>query len=32
MERWAEKVADQHGYTDVAHTLELFGTCSHCAR
>lgn len=32
MERWAEKVADQHGYTDVAHTLELFGTCANCAR
>jgi Fur family ferric uptake transcriptional regulator len=32
MERWTEKVADQHGYTDVAHTLELFGTCSTCAR
>ncbi|MDG4820505.1 transcriptional repressor [Asanoa sp. WMMD1127] len=32
MERWTEKVADQHGYTDVAHTLEIFGTCSACAR
>ena len=27
VERWATKVAAQHGFTDVTHTLEIFGTC-----
>jgi Fur family ferric uptake transcriptional regulator len=31
VETWAEKVAAQHGYRDVSHTLEIFGTCSACA-
>jgi len=31
VERWAEQVATQHGYVDLSHTLEIFGTCSHCA-
>ncbi len=30
VERWADKVAAEHGYTDVSHTLEIFGTCSDC--
>jgi Fur family ferric uptake transcriptional regulator len=30
VETWAEKVAAQHGYADVSHTLEIFGTCPHC--
>ncbi len=25
-------LAATHGYTDVTHTLELFGTCTRCAR
>jgi len=32
VERWAESVAEEHGYHDVEHTLELFGTCADCAR
>ncbi len=32
VERWASAVADEHGFVDVSHTLELFGTCGHCAR
>src|SRR5579884_4331368 len=28
VERWAESVAAEHGYVDVAHTLEIFGTCA----
>lgn len=28
VERWAERVAAEHGFTDVSHTLEIFGTCS----
>ena len=31
VERWADHVADEHGFTDVAHTLEIFGTCRSCA-
>jgi Fur family ferric uptake transcriptional regulator len=31
VERWADKVAAEHGYTDVSHTLEIFGTCAQCA-
>jgi Fur family ferric uptake transcriptional regulator len=27
VERWAERVAGEHGFTDVSHTLEIFGTC-----
>ena len=30
VERWAATVAEQHGYTDVDHTLEVFGVCSNC--
>lgn len=31
VERWAGGVAEKHGFTDVGHTLEIFGTCSTCA-
>lgn len=31
VEAWAAKVATQAGYTDVSHTLEVFGTCASCA-
>jgi len=30
VESWADKVAAQHGYQDVSHTLEIFGTCANC--
>jgi zinc transport system permease protein len=30
VERWADKIADENGFRDVAHTLEIFGTCSAC--
>jgi Fur family ferric uptake transcriptional regulator len=32
IERWAGEVAQQHGYTAVDHTVELFGLCPACAR
>lgn len=32
VERWADGIATEHGYSDVSHTLELFGTCGDCAR
>ncbi|MBK5216369.1 MAG: transcriptional repressor [Propionibacteriales bacterium] len=30
VERWASKQAEAHGFTAVAHTLEIFGTCADC--
>ncbi|NUS72483.1 MAG: transcriptional repressor [Corynebacteriales bacterium] len=30
VERWADSVAAQHNFSDVSHTLELFGTCAQC--
>ncbi len=31
VERWAAKVAAEHGFADVQHQLEVFGTCAACA-
>ncbi|WP_326697394.1 transcriptional repressor [Streptomyces sp. NBC_01754] len=31
VEQWAEGIASQHGYVDVDHTVEIFGTCAECA-
>lgn len=30
VERWTNAVAAEHGYTDVSHTVEIFGTCPEC--
>ena len=30
VERWADSVAAEHGFTGVSHTLEIFGTCPSC--
>lgn len=30
VERWTSAVAGEHGYTEVSHTLEIFGTCPRC--
>jgi Fur family ferric uptake transcriptional regulator len=30
IERWAGDVAHEHGYTQVDHTVELFGVCPPC--
>ena len=30
MEKWTRSVAAAHGYSDVSHTLEIFGTCNSC--
>ena len=32
VERWTAQVASEHGYVDVSHTLEIFGTCASCVR
>ena len=31
VETWAERVAQENGFVDVAHTVEVFGTCGECA-
>ena len=31
MEKWAEKVAAEHGFTEVGHTIEIFGRCAECS-
>lgn len=31
VERWADRVAAEHGFSDVSHTLEIFGHCHGCA-
>ncbi|MET4432497.1 MULTISPECIES: Fur family transcriptional regulator [unclassified Mycolicibacterium] len=29
-EKWAADVASEHGFTDVTHTIEIFGVCGEC--
>ncbi|MYW00316.1 transcriptional repressor [Streptomyces sp. SID3343] len=31
VERWANRIAAEHGFGDVSHELEIFGTCAACA-
>jgi Fur family transcriptional regulator, ferric uptake regulator len=31
VERWADQTAAAHGFTDISHTLEIFGTCATCS-
>lgn len=31
VEAWAKRTATQHGFAEVEHTLEIFGTCAACA-
>ena len=30
-ERWADALAERHGYADISHTLEVFGLCPDCS-
>jgi Fur family transcriptional regulator, ferric uptake regulator len=30
-ETWAAEVAREHGFSDVSHTIEIFGLCGECA-
>ncbi|HEX8759275.1 MAG TPA: Fur family transcriptional regulator [Pseudonocardiaceae bacterium] len=32
VELWAEKIADEHGFINVGHTVEISGTCPDCAQ
>lgn len=31
VERWTSAIAGEHGFTDVSHDLEIFGTCPSCS-
>src|SRR3954454_688591 len=31
VERWADRVAGDHGFVEIEHTLEIFGTCQDCS-
>jgi Fur family ferric uptake transcriptional regulator len=31
VERWTEHIASEHGFSDVTHSLEIYGTCADCA-
>jgi Fur family ferric uptake transcriptional regulator len=30
VERWADAVGSEHGFTAITHTVEVFGTCPTC--
>lgn len=30
VERWTRTIAAEHGFRDISHTLEIFGTCPSC--
>jgi Fur family ferric uptake transcriptional regulator len=32
VERWADAIAKEHGFVDIGHTVEIFGTCGDCAQ
>jgi len=32
VEAWASRMAATHDFTEVSHTVEVFGTCAACAR
>ncbi|MDQ1730687.1 MAG: Fur family transcriptional regulator, ferric uptake regulator [Pseudonocardiales bacterium] len=32
VERWASQLAEEHGFSDVNHTIELLGLCSDCSQ
>ena len=31
VESWAQSIAEQHGFTDLSHTREIFGLCRACS-
>jgi Fur family ferric uptake transcriptional regulator len=30
VEKWADDLAETHGFSDASHTIDIFGTCSDC--
>jgi len=31
VERWADRVAARHDFTEISHTVEILGLCAACA-
>jgi Fur family ferric uptake transcriptional regulator len=31
VESWAERIATEHSFSDLSHTVEIFGLCGQCA-
>lgn len=31
VESWADAVATEHGFSDISHTVEIFGVCAECS-
>jgi Fur family transcriptional regulator, ferric uptake regulator len=31
VERWADRVGAEHGFSEITHTLEVFGLCRECS-
>jgi Fur family ferric uptake transcriptional regulator len=31
VDRWAHRLAESHGYSDVSHNVEIYGICEACA-
>ncbi|QRY61023.1 transcriptional repressor [Gordonia sp. PDNC005] len=31
VERWAARIASDNGFSDISHTVEIFGTCAACS-
>jgi Fur family ferric uptake transcriptional regulator len=32
VEKWTAEIATAHGFSDVSHTIEIFGLCGECAK
>ena len=32
VEKWSQSVAESNGFTDVSHTIEIFGSCNQCSK
>ena len=32
VESWADRIASEHGFVDISHTVEVVGTCADCAK
>jgi Fur family ferric uptake transcriptional regulator len=32
IERWADKMAEENGFIEVSHTIDIFGVCPKCVR
>ncbi|MEV4317968.1 Fur family transcriptional regulator [Actinocrispum sp. NPDC049592] len=32
VEKWADRVAEENGFSEISHTVEIFGTCAACTK